>query len=523
MAAHVNDYIAGERSATPAALRRRDGQGARPGAARRRRPDVVRRGQPGQPARGAVVRRPERARLGRRQHRSATSPTRSASRSPSQGLTTRAARKARRRDVVPAQAAVPGRLLPARLLREGRADCDGNGPPTRTPTSPRSPCSACRASSTNPAVDAALAKAVAWLKATQAADGSFGGGGHREPEHQQHRPGRLGARRVLRDRGRQQGGGVRPRASRSRPGRPARSRAEVGRGRLRRRGPDRRPRPTASPTRPATSGGARPRRPSRRCAGTPRRPTAPPCRSTGPKGFVKGGEPGRRSRSPVRPPASGSALSDADRRPAALDGTGSPLTVAGRPPGRRAARSRLDRHHRPGAATATVEVARQGAAQGQAAPRPSSQGDRVAVKSRASAPRRRSRCSSTASGSPRARPTARASSGQVRGRLQARHAQAQGGRPVQEPQVGTTFGWSADHAAPGLRPPRRRGPHGRGGGAGVRRGHLRAGRGGRLLGGDRRDGRGRPRLARRRRRQVCNAGGGGKTRGHAVHGRRASR
>ena len=89
--------------------------------------------------------------------------------------------------------------------------------------------------------------------------------------------------------------------------------------------------------------------------------------------------------------------------------------------------------------------------------------------------------------------------GTVPGQAQGRRAQAQGGRAVQEPR--------RHHDLPGRpltmrpdRPPRRRGPHDLGGRAGHRRRHVGSGRGGRLLGAERRDRRGRPRLARRRHR-----------------------
>ena len=110
-----------------------------------------------------------------------TTPTRSASRSPRRRWTTRAAPwPAPRPASCSSSSARPGSS--GSTSRKAAADqtCDGDGPPPghrrhgARRAQPAEP--ACK-----PAVDAAVAKAVAWLKPPRGADGSFGGGGPPRP------------------------------------------------------------------------------------------------------------------------------------------------------------------------------------------------------------------------------------------------------------------------------------------------------------------------------------------------------
>ena len=170
VAAHINDYITGERFGDPAA--RYAGPTAKalvwPSApARTRRRSAGSTWSAGsRPLVGAVG--PDR----RRQHvRRLRQHDRPVLRRPRAHQ--RRQRQGRRGDVVPAQAAVPGRLLPARPRRRRSAATTqhrprhrrhrvrGAGPPEPEPDPPSTRRSPRRST---------------WLKTTQAADGSFGGG-----------------------------------------------------------------------------------------------------------------------------------------------------------------------------------------------------------------------------------------------------------------------------------------------------------------------------------------------------------
>ena len=148
-------------------------------------------------------------------------------------------RRGRRRDGVPAQAAVPGRLLPARLLC-GRTVTRAATTPARGHRRHRARgAQRCRTRSRSPRSTAAIdqgGRLAVWPRRRPTAPSAVAALTD-APQHQQHRPGRVGAGRSCRVGGREQGGGVRPQLPGA--GRADRSARHRGRrGRLRRRGPD---------------------------------------------------------------------------------------------------------------------------------------------------------------------------------------------------------------------------------------------------------------------------------------------
>ena len=357
--AHINDYITGDAfgdpgstyaGATAKALR---SSPSSPAATRHRSAgsNLVSRLESLVGADGRIE-RPDPATSAR----SATSPTRSASPTPSEGLTTvgsppRPRRYARSCSSSSAPPGSSGSTSPRLPTPSRPATANPRAP---TPTSPRSPCWPCRTRRSQPDRRPALDKAVAWLKSTQAADGSFGGGAVTASANTNSTG--LAAAALgesCADRRREQGRRRTSAASRCRPGQTGPLAAEVGAiaydaaARCRRPGQrhhrrDQRPVAAARPSQatPALALGP---------AGD-----ADASRSPGPTEFVKGGEP-RTSPSPARPPASGSA-SPTRTATIALDRHRRAADRAGRHCRRRAGPVTVSATTGPGSATATVQV-----------------------------------------------------------------------------------------------------------------------------------------------------------------------
>ena len=175
VAAHINDYITGEALRRPGQhVRRpdREGPGLRPG--RGGDADLVRRRQPGHPARVALVgtewpdRRRQHVRRQRQHHRPVLRGPRA--RPPP------AAPLADDATGVPAQAAVPGRLLPARPRRRR----DQLRRRARDPDTDVTAFAVLNLQNQRPEARRSArrsTKAVDWLGRPRQADGSFGGGG----------------------------------------------------------------------------------------------------------------------------------------------------------------------------------------------------------------------------------------------------------------------------------------------------------------------------------------------------------